>query len=136
MLELDENYTLAYFLLAAGHAARGMLTEALPLAEKAYSLAPWSTQAMVIFAVILRRTGDASRAEELLQPLRNAPNAYGAPRGLAGFHVLCGEIDQGGDWAEKSVEQRDAMAPTSVGLLRSSARWPALAKMMNLPQTV
>ncbi len=129
VLELDDTYWQAYGMLAWILASRGLLTEALALAEKGYSLAPWNAQAMATFSGLLRRTGDTSRAEEVLQPLRNAPDAYGAPRGLATFHLLCGEFDQAADWVEKSVQQRD---PYSTNL--SGARRPALAKMMNLPE--
>ena len=50
------------------------------------------------------------------------------------FHLLCGEIDQAADWFEKAIEQRDPAMPTLGYRFRSSPRWPALAKMMNLPQ--
>ena len=70
----------------------------------------------------------------MLQPLLNAPDAYGAPRGLAIFHLLCGEIDQAADWIEKSVEQRDLYSVSSFNH-RLGARWPPLAKMMNLAAT-
>ncbi len=132
ILELDEDFWMAYVGLAWIHTLRGRLTEALPLAEKGYSLAPWNTQAVAVFAGVLRRTGDTSQAEEVLKPLRNAPETYGAPRGLAGFHLLCGEIDQAADWVEKSVQQRDPYG-TNIGNHLLGARWPALAKMMNLP---
>ena len=135
ILELDENYWNAYVLLALNHALRGMLTEALPVAEKAYSLAPWNTMVIAVFAAVLRRTGDTSRAEEVLQNLGNAPEAYGVPRALSFFHFLCEEIDQAADWAEKSLEQRDPVGATSLAWFRYCARWPALAKMMNLTES-
>jgi hypothetical protein len=42
------------------------------------------------------------------------------------------------DWTEKAIEQRDAALTSYLQLpplkeLRRSPRWPALAKMMNLP---
>jgi len=134
VLELDENSYAACALLAQTHALRGMYALALPLAEKAYLLAPRHTLVIGILAAVLRRTGDRSRAEHLLQPLRNAPETYGAPRGLMFFHLTCEEVDQAADWAEKSVEQRDPLLPTLLSFFRSSPRWPMLAKMMNLPE--
>jgi hypothetical protein len=115
-------------------------SEALALAEKAYSLSPWNTLSIAVFAAALRRGGDSLRAEEVLQPLRNTPQAYGAPRGLALFHLFFGEFDQTAQWLEKSIEQRDPYAPIWFTFLRSfgssagsSDHVPKLAKMMNLP---
>ena len=40
-IHLDPNHFWAYVYLAALYAARGRFTEALPIAEKAFSVAPW-----------------------------------------------------------------------------------------------
>jgi tetratricopeptide (TPR) repeat protein len=133
LLELDENSWSAYGQLAGNLLHQGKTVEALPLAEKAYSLAPWNILATALFAAVLRRTGHTSRAEELLQPFENAPGIFGAPRALCIYHYFCGEIDEAVDWAEKMIEQRDA-ATVNLSVFRSTARWPALAKMMNLPE--
>ncbi len=137
ILELDENYWYGYFGLAWNHMLQGTFIEALPLAEKAFSLAPWNSQVVGAFAAVLRRTGDASRAEEVLRNLRNSPEDYGAPRGLLLFHLLCGEMDQAADWFERCIEQRDSLAPCHRWYFEACAspRWPTLAKMMNLPET-
>lgn len=37
-------------------------------------------------------------------------------------------------WTRKALEQRDALLVLTVQRLRSSPHWPALAKMMNLPE--
>ncbi len=132
ILELHEDYWQTYVLLAYIHVSEGMFEEALSPAERGYSLAPWNSQAISTFAAALRRTGDETRAEELLQPLRSAPEAYGVPRGMFLFHSLCGEMDQAVDWLEKSIEQRDPLSPGYSARFRSSARWPKLAKMLNL----
>lgn len=84
------------------------------------------------------RTGRRDRAQELLAKLGDG-EGYGAPRALAIFHVLCGETEKAAGWIEKAIGQRDvALLPTlRVQIfkdLRSSSRWPALAKMMNLPE--
>jgi hypothetical protein len=58
---------------------------------------------------------------------------------LAVFHAMGGGTDAAADWFEKAIDQRD---PAVVGylrtplmkILRSSPRWPALAKQMNLPE--
>ena len=136
ILELDERFWQTYLILTLVHAWQGKFVEALPIAEKGYALAPWNSNIVGTFAAILRRTGDVTRADEVLQPLRNAPEAYAVPRGMFVFHILCDEIDQAAVWLEKAIEQRDPTIPASSGRLRSSARWPALAKMMNMPEGV
>jgi hypothetical protein len=70
----------------------------------------------------------------MLRTTRNSPGQYGAPRALATFYFLCGEMDLAAEWAGKSVEQRDPGIPalSAFALFRSSSCWPALAKAMNL----
>lgn len=137
LLELNENYWYGCAVLAWSYAARGMFSEALPIAEKAYSLAPWNAIGIAVLAAALEGTGDAIRAQAVLQPLLNAPETYAAPRGPLIFHVLRGEIDEAAAWAEKSIAQRDPYGTIlHPWLLRSSAHWPALAKRINLPERV
>jgi TolB-like protein/predicted Ser/Thr protein kinase len=133
-LELEENFWYGQVVLACNYALRGRLPEALAIAGEAYSLAPWSPLATGVYAAVLRRTGDASRAGEVLQPLRKAPEAYGAPRGLMTYHLLCDEYDQAVGCAEKSIQQRDGDSLSWLSHFWSTARWPELAKMMNLPE--
>ncbi len=136
ILELDERFWQTYLILTIVRVAQGRLMEALGIAEKGYALAPWNSNIVGSFAAVLRRTGDVTRADEVLQPLRNAPEAYAVPRGMFAFHFLSDEIDQAVVWLQKAIEQRDPTIPASAARLRSTARWPALAKMMNMPEGV
>jgi hypothetical protein len=122
--------------MAENYAARGMLTEALAAAECARELAPWNVRVAGVLAAILTRTGDRDRAAELRQQLKDA-----APIGMVVYHLLCSEMDAAADWYEKCIEQREPFAVMYarahiLAPLRSSARWPALAKRMNLPERV
>jgi tetratricopeptide (TPR) repeat protein len=133
VVELDESHVWALISLGLGHASRGRYDEALPFAEKAYALAAWNATACGLLAGVLKRLGDTSRAEQVLENLLPGIR-YGTARGLGIFHLLTGDVDQAADWIEKAVEQRDPGVMIAPGkTLRSSARWPALAKMMNLP---
>lgn len=140
VLELDESYWFAYSALGALHASHGRLTDALACAEKAYALAPWSPLAITLLAGVLRRTGDVSRAEGLLEKLR-AGHGHAAwyAVDLALFYLLRGDVDKAADSIEKAIEQRnpDLMIFLNLAVsrpLRSSTRWPALAKLINLPE--
>jgi hypothetical protein len=58
--------------------------------------------------------------------------------GSSGITILCSDIDAAADYYAKMIEHRDPAATFSAAAsflkpLRSSPRWPALAKMMNLP---
>jgi serine/threonine-protein kinase len=136
VLELDENFRPALSIVGLNHTLHGRLAEALACLEKAHALAPWIPNVIGLLAGVMVRSGNVGGAKELLEKLRPG-RAYGAPRGLAVFHLLCGDVDQGADWAEKAIEQRDPLMIfflrlTFAKALRSSARWPALARMMNL----
>jgi serine/threonine-protein kinase len=136
-VEFDENEYWSYFLLSLIHAQRGDLEEAVQLARKAYSLAPWFLPVVAILAGVLMRRGDAGEAATVLHKLGDG-QAYGAPLAFVIYHLLCSQMDLAADWTEKAIEQRDAAVTSYLQLpqlkeLRRSSRWPALAKMMNLP---
>jgi TolB-like protein/predicted Ser/Thr protein kinase len=136
LLDLDESYWYAHSYLAMNLASRGMLTEALSEAEKAHSLGSWNSLSTGLLAALLRRTGNEGRAEEVLQPLRNGPAVYAAPRGLLFFHAWCEELDEAAHWAQECIAQRDPYGQIFLPwFFRSSTHWPALAKAMNLPET-
>jgi serine/threonine-protein kinase len=135
VLEFEENDWRVWIVLAFGYARQEKWPEALHFAEKlSFPLAP--PQAIGTLAAVLKRMGEANRAEALVQKLMPG-ETYGAPLGLCYFHFLCGEIDKAADWLEKAIEQRHPLAAIIASeFFRSSPRWPALAKMMNLPEEV
>jgi eukaryotic-like serine/threonine-protein kinase len=138
VLDLDPNFGPAYSYLAALCVARRMFAEALPLAEKAYSLAPWSLIVAGTYAGLLIRTGEQGRGKELAQRLGSG-EAYGTPLALAVLHTCAGELDPAADWLEMAIEERHPrVAPylqSAIGEpLRASPRWPKLAALMNLPR--
>jgi serine/threonine-protein kinase len=128
-LEFEESHVMALSVLPLIYARQEKWTEALHFAEKASSLS-----AIGILAGVLRRMGEVKRAEELIQRIMPG-EAYGAPSGLTFFYLVCGEIDRAADWLEKAIEQRHPNAAANASMyLRSSSRWPELAKLMNLPE--
>jgi Tfp pilus assembly protein PilF len=138
LLDLDPNSVLAYLRLTDLYAARRMFAEALPFAEKAYSLAPWNPTLTGMYAGLLTRTGEPNRGKELIQKLGSG-EVYGIPMGLAVCHTYCGEIDLAADWFEKAIEQRQPgvavwLQSAIAEPVRASPRWPKLAALMNLPE--
>jgi hypothetical protein len=55
--------------------------------------------------------------------------------GLFLYYLLFSKNDTTADWLAQMIEDRDAIEPAWSRLkpIRSSPRWPELAKMMNLP---
>jgi len=133
VLELDEDFPWAVGTLGAVCVQQGRLAEALMLTEKAHALMPESNPIVGQLAAILVLTGSTSRAETLLERLR--PGTLGSPTGMAMFHAMCGKFDQAAAWTERAIEARYPLLVATLGpLLRSTPRWPALARMMNLPE--
>jgi len=131
ILEFEENHQLASYVLALTYARQEKWPEAVRFAEKASSSMP---SAIGVLGGVLRRIGEVDRAEELLQKLMTG-ETYSAPLGLVTFYRVSGEIEKAADWLEKTIEQRHPNAAVFATLyFRSTSRWPALARLMNLPE--
>lgn len=137
ILELDPDFAAAYSLQALDVTTLPP-PEALAYAEKGVSVIPWRLPNIGLLAGVLARSGDQARAQEVLRALGDG-QAHGAPCGFAMFHFLCSEIEQAAEWTEKAIEQKDQRVPMLLlsppygPMLRASSRWPALARIMNLP---
>jgi serine/threonine-protein kinase len=134
-LDIDRHNFAARLILVEALQALGAIAEAVAAAEQAYDAAPWNGNIVGMFAGLLAQVGQAARGEELMHRFGAADSN---PFSRVFFHVLRSEIDLAADWYEKSIEQRELFAlicaPAPVILpLRESARWPRLAKLMNLP---
>ena len=137
-LDLDANFWMTHWYLAALYAAQHRFQEALPLAEKAYSLAPWATRTVGEYAAMLTLTDERDRGTSIMQKLGSA-DAYGAPMAWAVYHTYCGDIDAAALWTEKLIEQRFPavghwLQSASAKPLRASRHWSRLAMLMNLPR--
>ena len=137
VLELDQNQVVALVSMAMIQADQGDLAEALRTARRAYAIGPWFPDTIGVLAALTRRNGDEVESKSLASALGSG-EAPGDARAHALFHLLCGEVDRGADWAEKAIEQRDPSMMfylrfvVSKGL-RASSRWPKIAKKINLP---
>jgi TolB-like protein/Tfp pilus assembly protein PilF len=135
-LDINDNFWRAHFFISQSHLLRGMLAEARTSAEKACRLAPWDAMAVGLLAGISTRLGETERAKELLAQLNDGQLKTSAPAGMVLYHLASLEIDAAADWFQRAVEQRQLLAVFNPLMkpLRESPRWPALARMMNLPQ--
>jgi serine/threonine-protein kinase len=140
VLNLDPNFFWALEYLAELHAARGKYSEALALAEKAFSVAPWYAPIVGVYAGLLVHSGREAQGKETVQRLGTG-EAYGASMGLALFHLCCGQVDRSAECFEKAIEERDALVACILRgaitePLRASPRWAKLAALMNLSNAV
>jgi tetratricopeptide (TPR) repeat protein len=133
VLEIDGSFPQAVNTLGAVCAQRGRLDEALALLERAHGLMPWHNPTIGQLAALLIRTGAASRGEALIESLRTG-KAYGAPTGLAIFHAMCGEFDRAAEWTERAIAERHPRVVAVLKPLLPASHWPAVARLMNLPE--
>ncbi|MGA2859662.1 MAG: protein kinase [Candidatus Sulfotelmatobacter sp.] len=136
VVELDPNQVVALVSMAMIYADKGDLQQALQIARRAYAIGPWSPDTIGALAGLTRRNGE--EVESSLAKALGSGEAIGDARAHALFHLLCGEIDEGADWAEKAIEERDSSMMIYLRFvvskgLRASHRWPKIAKMINLP---
>jgi serine/threonine-protein kinase len=134
-IDLEPRHSAARLILIEAYQAKGPFEQALAAAEEGFAAAPWSANIVGMYAGLLAQAGQPRRGEELMAALDERRTS---PFSRVFFHVLRSEIDQAADWYEKSIEQRELFAvicvpAPAVRPLRESARWPRLAKLMNLP---
>ncbi len=137
VLELDPNLVPARVSSAHFHADWGQLPEAVAAARQAYASGSWYPDAVATLAALLRRTGEEAESRALYDSLGAGERADDV-RARAVYHLLCGDIDQAADFAEKAIALRDNSMMYYLRFvisrpLRASTRWPAIARMLNLP---
>ena len=136
-LEIDETNIAPQITLGEVYTTLRRWTEAVAVLEKAHRIQPSEGMSTGMLAGALARLGERVRADELIREMGEVPRPL---IGRVLYHWLCEETDQAADWYERAINGRDpfalVFAPSPMGrAFRASPRWPALADMMNLPQT-
>ena len=126
---MDPTVGPAHGYLALYHLMRGDLDQALAFQTKAFALTPQVPNAIGAMAGLLARTGDTAGAEAIIQKLQ--PDAFGAPRALAIYHWILGDLNAMADWMEKAIDQHDPAIPAMLRQwygrdLRSTPHWARL----------
>jgi len=132
-IDLGDRSHLPHGLIAESNFFQGRFAESRESAEEAFRVAPWDAVATGFLTHVLMQAGEKDRAQELLARLPGM-----MPSGMVRYLLVASEIDAAIDWYEKGVEQQQPFAALWASAaflkpLRSSPRWPKLAKMMNLP---
>ena len=89
-------------------------------------------------AALLQVSGAEDEARRAAADRLAPARAPGDCRAQAVYHLLCGDVDTGADWVEKAIAERDGSMMYYLQFvvcraLRASARWPKIARMVNLP---
>ena len=132
LIELHENYWLAYLYLGLNYTTLDMTSEAIAALEKAFQLAPWHGAAIAFLAWNYIRFGDRARAEDLL-----ARTPAGSARDSV-FYLLSSDFERSAAEFEKEIEARrpNAILLKCVPIFRSFCETPrgrALLQKMNSP---
>jgi serine/threonine-protein kinase len=135
-LTLNDDHWVPAMILAQSYGGVGRWQDALATAERAYQRCPWNGLAAGVLAGAAARAGRRDRAEEVLRAMGEHPRPL---FGRVEYHLWCEEIDAAADWYARAIEARDpfcvVFAHAPLGRpLRASARWPPLARAMNLPE--
>jgi serine/threonine-protein kinase len=131
-MEIDERQWLPYYAMSMRHFRLGELQEARELAGRSGAAAPWMPLPAGLLAGLLRQLGEHDDADAQLSKLKS-------PSGLFMYHLVCSDIDAAVDSFANAIAQGEVQPLMWLGAtdflrpLRSSPRWPALAKRMNLP---
>jgi serine/threonine-protein kinase len=148
MLELAPDYFVGHYYYGYTCLVRGDISEFIASARRgAEAAARWgwteaagqrlvATREYLEFAEALEANGgDTARAEADLANRVGGRPAHWRAYAIAHLHMMCGNGERAADLMELAIEERHMMAPRLLGWKRwrANPRWPALARMINLP---
>ena len=136
-VRLEPGYFLAHHLLGEALWAAGRIDDAVVSFERAAELAPWNLSAAGWLAVMYRLRGDHGRADEVVARMQHTrePMLWGR----VVYYLMTRDLDQAARWFNEMIELRDPfvliyLRSRALQPLREHARWPELARKMNLPE--
>jgi serine/threonine-protein kinase len=133
--ELEPQYFVAHQLLGEAYLAAGALREAIAAFDRAHRQAPWNAMPTGLLGAAVWMAGDHARAAGLLAEMQAPAPSWGR----VWYHLYTGELDEAADWYERVIDERDPFAlvyaaSPQLAPLRAHGRWPAIARMLQLPQ--
>jgi serine/threonine protein kinase/Flp pilus assembly protein TadD len=138
-MDLDPSSYFPHWLLAVEYEHIGRFDEAIAEAQKACELSGRNAPTLGILGLAYGLAGRSSEARVILEELTSKRRTtYVPPFAIAAVYRGLGEMDQGLEWLEKGVEERDV---TVVSGLKSEPRYfpfhghprfQALLRKMNL----
>jgi serine/threonine protein kinase/Tfp pilus assembly protein PilF len=139
-IQLDPSFGVAYEVMAASYAAKGMTREALTLIEKASGINPGNAISLALLGYIHANLEQDREARGILERLTAlSQQRYIPALAFAVVHVGLDERDEAFAWLEKAYVERSnrlaylGMEPTW-DRLRSDPRFGDLLRRIGLPQ--
>jgi len=134
-MKLDPTAYAPYTILGEIAIMQQRWSEALEPLELAYRLFPNLGFNTGFLAGVLARTGNPTRAEQVIAGLGDTQRACLA-RAL--YYVIAERTDEAATWLERAIEHRDPfilvfLATPVLQPLRQSAHWERIARSMRLP---
>lgn len=138
ILDIDPDYPLAHFAMAACYRYLKMFDEALAAQRRAVELTGGSAMMLGWLGLALAESSETGQARDVLQRLHGmAAQGYVAPCSFAWVHLGLKEIDTAFEWLNRAVQECDQlMMPIKTygffAPIRADPRYFALLRRMNL----
>jgi serine/threonine protein kinase/Flp pilus assembly protein TadD len=138
-MDLDPSSYFPHWLLAVEYEHIGRFDEAIAEAQKACELSGRNAPALGILGMAYGLASRSSEARVILDELTSKRRTtYVPPFAIAAVYRGLGEMDQGLEWLEKGVEERDVTVVSGLkseprySPLHGHPRFQALLRKMNL----
>ncbi len=138
-IDLDPNFSTAYFFLGRAYEAKGMHDQAVNAYMRAGEINQVPEQTMEEMRDVYKKSGWKAYVQANLDRVTSQKNSMPPPYHIATFYVRLGQNDEAIKWLEKAYEERDfRMIMITVSFefdgLRSDPRFRDLVRRVGLPE--
>jgi tetratricopeptide (TPR) repeat protein len=138
-VDLDPTFFFSHWFLSVVYTQIERFEQAIPSAEKANELSGGNALTMGALGRLYGRVGRTAEAQQILEELTaRQRSGYVPASALAWAHMGVGEMDKGGEWIARGIDERDPLLVTALksaptyDRLRSHPTFQALLRKMNL----
>jgi len=133
-LQIDPNYTMAYYVMGAAYSEMGMHFESIEMHKKGISISPGYESGL---GVAYARAGQKENALEVAAGMEKNIDSWYA-WGLAEVYAALGDKDQAIKYLEEAYKRRQDFMPwlktlSSLKILWNDPRFKDIVSRMNLP---